>query len=63
MASKPKNPETRGRKARGGIAGTPVTVRLTPDEREQFEAAAEERSMSLAEWIRAACAAFLKRRK
>lgn len=51
-----------GRPARAGEPSKMVGVRLTDTERDEYEAAAKTKSMSLAEWIRAACSAFLKRR-
>ncbi|MBV8760072.1 MAG: hypothetical protein JO257_22465 [Deltaproteobacteria bacterium] len=52
-----------GRKARAGEAGTPITVRLTSDERAQYDKAAASEEMSLAEWIRAACTERLTRKR
>lgn len=63
MTKTPKKIETRGRKARGGEAGYPATIRLTTSEREAYQAAADRDELSLAEWIRAACQDRLKRKK
>ncbi len=58
-----------GRPPRGEKPASTVSVRFTDDEREQYRRAAaattiegkdgERRPMTLAEWIRAACAAYL----
>lgn len=53
----------RGPKPRGGVAGIGVSVKFTPDEKETYQAAAEREELSLAEWIREACADRLKRSK
>lgn len=55
--------ETRGRKPARGEAGTPVTIRLTPTEREQYIEAAREADKSLAEWIRYCCDLVLRRKR
>ncbi len=52
-----------GRKPRGGVAGTGVTVLLSPDERADYLAAAETEELTLAAWIRAACADRLAKAK
>lgn len=63
------NEETRGRNPRKPVLGKPgeaasnVTVRLTATERAAFASDAKRAGMSLSDWIRAACAAFLKRAK
>ncbi len=62
MAKQPP-PKPKGRPARSGEASSNVTVRLTDSERAAYDDAATEREMTLGEWIRAACASFLKRRK
>lgn len=63
MTKKKDEPKQAGRKPRAGEPTSMVGIRVTSSEREEYEAAAAARSMSLAEWIRAACAAFLKRTK
>lgn len=65
MAKEPEpydRPAKVGRKPRGHEAGKMVGVLMTANERAAYEADAKRRKMSLSEWIRAACAAFLKRR-
>jgi hypothetical protein len=50
-----------GRPPRAGGPASMVSVRLTPAERESYAAAAASESLTLAEWMRVACAEWLKR--
>lgn len=43
-----------GRKPRAGVAGKPVTLRASADERERWQAAATAQGQSLGEWLREA---------
>jgi hypothetical protein len=61
MAKKKRDP--RGRKARAGEASSNVTVRLASSEREAYQAAADAAGITLAGWIRQACAAHVGPRK
>ena len=63
MAEKTKtNPKGAGAPARvPGVKSGLVAIRLTPDERDQYTAAAKTSGLKLGEWIRAACEAWLKR--
>lgn len=73
MAKKTDEPQTPGRKPRAGEATSMVGIRLTDSERGDYERAAKAtkvpgkdgkpRSMTLAEWIRYACAALLNLKK
>jgi predicted HicB family RNase H-like nuclease len=56
------NPTGVGRNPRGTTAALKrLTIRVTPDEIARYTAAAKATSLSVAEWIRAACEAALKR--
>lgn len=60
--TKPKDePQTPGRKPRAGEAATNVSVRLVESEKKTYEAEAKRSGMTLGQWIRAACEAFLKK--
>lgn len=59
----PTNPRGAGRNARAGEAAINVTIRLAPSERDNYRRAAKRGGVTLGEWIRAACAAQLKRAK
>lgn len=54
-------PRPPGRPPLRGEASKMVGVRLTDAERSAYESAAKRAGVSLAQWIRAACEAFLKR--
>jgi len=59
------DPHKPGPKPRSGEAthGTSVfTMRLTGEERAQYEAAAKAKSMSVSEWIRDCCKRILGRK-
>ena len=56
-----KQKSPRGRKPRAAAAGKGVTVLISDEEREAYRAAADAADLSLAEWIRQACAEHLKR--
>jgi hypothetical protein len=57
------NPLGAGRNPRAGAAANEkLTIRLTTKERADYELAAGREDVSLGEWIRAACAAQLKRK-
>lgn len=58
-----KQKETRGRKPRGGEPSSLFAIRLTHEELAKYREAATAAGMSVSEWVRAACAAFLKRSK
>lgn len=60
---KDDEPRGVGRPARGKEPASTLSLRLNAKERADYEAAAKKTDMSLAEWIRAACAAFLKKAK
>ena len=55
------NPLGSGRNPRKGEASSNVTIRLAPVELDTYRAAAVAADLTLGEWIRAACEAWLKR--
>lgn len=57
MMTKPRKPG-RPRRARAA-ADDRVTIRLTPQERARYEAAAARKEQTLGEWLRAAAEAYL----
>lgn len=57
---KSDEPAKPGRPSRGKPGGM-IGVSVTAEERAAYEAAAKSKSMTLSQWIRAACEAFLKR--
>lgn len=61
MKKKAPAKDPRGRKPRSGVPGKPFSLKLTPDERSSFEAAAEQDGESLTEWIRNACGERLRK--
>jgi hypothetical protein len=50
-----RNPRGAGRNPRGAGASTPITLRLTDDERRRYQVAADSAGVSLADWIRGSC--------
>lgn len=63
MKSK-RNPLGAGRSPRAGEAAAhKVTIRLTDSERVAYRAAAEAQGVTVGDWIRAACAMCLPKRK
>lgn len=57
---KSDEPPKPGRPSRGKPGGM-IGVSVTADERDAYEGAAKRAGLSLSEWIRSACAAFLKK--
>lgn len=55
------NPTGAGRYPRAGEPAKPFTLNLTAAERAAFQIAADKAEQTLGDWIRACCAASLKR--
>lgn len=59
-----RNPRGAGRYPRAGKpAERNLTIRLTEDERERFQRAANAAELTLGDWIRSACEAHLRRKR